>query len=342
MLLGEGDVESVVGCSSLQFEIEAAAETLAQRQTPGFVDARAKRRMNDQLHAAAFIEEALGNDCALRGNGPENSPAFENVLNGLRRAGFIEATFVQFEPGDRSRRPAADLRETARPERTPGRRSLISRRSSATCSDSSCVRAGASPSQKGTRRWRAMRIFDQHPTRLAFNAANAPGSVAQQHDVAGVAFDREIFVEGSDDAAFGLGDHCEQSSLRNGAAAGDRSQPGSTAGAQFAIHTIVMKICAVSSTARGNAFRKHFNDRIEKFARKIAIRIGALDQSEQFVLIPAGSSEDAGALARRSVGSIVEPSLDWAGRGRHVRHVVRWSRRSPQSAAPSHPAANRE
>src|SRR5208337_5678977 len=56
MLLGQRDVQSVVGGRCLQFEIEAAAEALAQRQSPGFVDAAAKGRVDDQLHPSALIE----------------------------------------------------------------------------------------------------------------------------------------------------------------------------------------------------------------------------------------------------------------------------------------------
>ena len=43
MLLSKGDVETVVGCGSLQFEVETAAEPLAQSQSPGLVDAASKR-----------------------------------------------------------------------------------------------------------------------------------------------------------------------------------------------------------------------------------------------------------------------------------------------------------
>ena len=62
VLLAERNVEAVVGGGGLQFEIERAAELLAQRQAPGFVDARAEGRVNHELHAAAFVEEALGDN----------------------------------------------------------------------------------------------------------------------------------------------------------------------------------------------------------------------------------------------------------------------------------------
>ena len=51
-----------------------------------------------------------------------------------------------------------------------------------------------------------MSIFDEHASRLAFHASDAPRGVAEQHDVAGIALDGEVFVERADDDAFGLGD----------------------------------------------------------------------------------------------------------------------------------------
>ncbi len=50
--------------------------------------------MDHQLHAAAFIEEALGNDRALGGDIAENGAAFENVLNGLVGGGFVETALL--------------------------------------------------------------------------------------------------------------------------------------------------------------------------------------------------------------------------------------------------------
>src|SRR5579872_2399628 len=96
MLLSQGDIEAVVGCCGLKLEVEAAAEALAQRQSPGFVDAGAERCMDNKLHPTAFVEEALGDNCALRGNSSKNGSAFKNVLNRLRSAGLIQSTlFVE-------------------------------------------------------------------------------------------------------------------------------------------------------------------------------------------------------------------------------------------------------
>ena len=51
---------------SLQLEVELAAKALAQRQAPGAVDAAAQRRVDHELHAARFIEEALEDDSLQR------------------------------------------------------------------------------------------------------------------------------------------------------------------------------------------------------------------------------------------------------------------------------------
>ena len=83
VLLGQRDVQAIVGRSRLQLEVERAAEALAQRQSPGLVDASAERRMQDELHAAAFIEEALGDDGLLRRHFAQHRPPLHDVLDQL-------------------------------------------------------------------------------------------------------------------------------------------------------------------------------------------------------------------------------------------------------------------
>src|SRR6185437_14871898 len=49
------------GRRGLQLEVERAAEALAQRQPPGAVHPAAEGRVDDELHAARLVEEALEN-----------------------------------------------------------------------------------------------------------------------------------------------------------------------------------------------------------------------------------------------------------------------------------------
>src|SRR5271155_1977235 len=83
VLLGQRDIQSVVGRRRLQFEIEAAAEALAQRQSPGFIDSPAKWRMDDQLHPAGLVKESFGDDRRLRGHVAQYRAPLDCVLNQL-------------------------------------------------------------------------------------------------------------------------------------------------------------------------------------------------------------------------------------------------------------------
>ena len=277
VLLGKRYVQTIVGCRSLELKIEAAAETLAQGQSPGFIDARAERRMDDQLHASAFIEKAFGNDGALGWDIAENGAALKNVLNGLGGSRFIEATFLD-QPGngfcdprilwrERDGRNAVQTLADFVPQLGHVKRKLLR----------PCRRFPI-PEWNGWRR--SMRIFDQHPTRPSFYAMNAPGGVPQQHYVASVALDREVFVERANDNPFRSGHYGEQRGFGYGAAAGNCGQSGSSTGAQLSVYAIVMQVGAVASAASSNAFRKHFQNRIKEFAREIAVWIGAFDQPE--------------------------------------------------------------
>ena len=148
MLLGQRDVQAVVGGRGLQFEIEAAAEALAQRQSPGFVDAPAERRVDDQLHAAAFVEEALGDD---RVSASAPRPAQRGLQECIRSPARRRIRRGRILPSATRRclRPAGLLCETPTGERL--RQAFADFLPQfGDLQRSSCVRAGASPRQKGT------------------------------------------------------------------------------------------------------------------------------------------------------------------------------------------------
>ena len=65
MLGSQRKHNGVVGRGRLQFEIKGAAESFAQRQTPGSVYPNAERRMQHELHAPGFIEKALQHELLL-------------------------------------------------------------------------------------------------------------------------------------------------------------------------------------------------------------------------------------------------------------------------------------
>src|SRR5207249_503371 len=84
----------VFGRRRLQLEIELAAEPLAQRQSPGPIDAAAKGRMDDELHAADFVEETLEHDRVLRREAAQRRKARGKVLHQLTRRRLGDADLV--------------------------------------------------------------------------------------------------------------------------------------------------------------------------------------------------------------------------------------------------------
>ncbi len=90
---------SVVGSRGLQLKVETAAEALAERQSPGFVDAPAEGSVDDKLHPATFIEEAFGDDRVLRRDVTQHRASLQNVLDGLLGAGIVQSTF-RLQPCD--------------------------------------------------------------------------------------------------------------------------------------------------------------------------------------------------------------------------------------------------
>src|SRR5439155_15654758 len=80
----------------LQLEIEPLAKLLAQSEAPGAVDAAAERRVQHQLHAARFVEEALEDKRFGGRQGPERTLALCEVGgNLLCRFAFQPEAFNQ-------------------------------------------------------------------------------------------------------------------------------------------------------------------------------------------------------------------------------------------------------
>src|SRR3954471_10830650 len=93
MLLGERDVDTVVGGGGLQLEIESTAEPLSQRQAPRLVDAPAEGRMDYQLHSSTFIEEPFSDDRGRGRNRAKHSTPGDDVCNKLLRSPATDCTF---------------------------------------------------------------------------------------------------------------------------------------------------------------------------------------------------------------------------------------------------------
>ena len=90
MLRTKRQDDRVLSRRGLQLEVEGAAEALAQRQSPGAVDAAAERRVQHQLHPACFIEEPLEHQDLLGGDGTEDLPCRGEILDNRARARLVD------------------------------------------------------------------------------------------------------------------------------------------------------------------------------------------------------------------------------------------------------------
>src|SRR5262249_48378676 len=158
------------GRRRLQLEIELAAEALAQGESPGAVDAAAERRMNDELHAADFVEKALEHDRVLRRQAAERGAGRREIFDQLlrRRPGDVD---LINGPAQRTR-AARIVRETRSELGAQARdcdRELIG-----------AARRVAEPERDGRRH--AVRVLDPHGA--ALDALDAVALVAELEDVA--------------------------------------------------------------------------------------------------------------------------------------------------------------
>ena len=87
----EREHDAVLERRGLQLEVELAAEALAERQAPGPVQARAEGRVDDEVRVPHFVEEALEDQRAARGQHAERGPGRGQVGGELLAGGGRQA-----------------------------------------------------------------------------------------------------------------------------------------------------------------------------------------------------------------------------------------------------------
>ena len=138
--------------------------------------------MDDQLHAAGFIEKALRHHAVSRWHSAQRRPSCLDILHKLNRAQTIQTALRR--AGARAFHILAQARHFAR--------KLL-----------------GAPWRLAQPEWNSgsgsMGVLDTYPASL--DAADTPGSGAEKEDVAGQAFHGEILVHGPHGSAFRLRHH---------------------------------------------------------------------------------------------------------------------------------------
>ena len=229
-------VQPVVGGRGLELEIKGPADPLAQRHAPGPVDGRAEGSVDDQLHPAALVKKPLGDHLVSGGHHAQDSLPFDEIGDQLpghlrRHAGF-------------GQQPSFGVRRIIEKpvNAVPELRDLVGEFPGA-------ARGFAQPEGDGGQI--AVGIFDPHAP--AFHAADFPGSVAQQEDVAGHALDGEVLVDGAHESSVRVGHHVVIGVVGNGPAAGQGGNARPPASLQPMIDAIPVQVCAVPTQAWGKS-----------------------------------------------------------------------------------------
>ena len=238
VLLGEGDVDAVVGGGGLQLEVEAAAEAFAEGEAEGFVDAAAEGSVEDELHAAAIVEETLGDDGGFGGDGSEDGAAGDDVGDELLCAGFADAAFFD-EPRDGGGDFGLRGGDVARADVGGEGGDLFAEFADAVAEDGGALRGFALPEGQGGRG--AVGVFDEDAAG-GFDALDAPAGVAEEDDVAGAGVDGEVLVECGDLDAFGLEDDVVEVGVGDGAAVGDGDHAGAAAGVEMVLDAVAKEV----------------------------------------------------------------------------------------------------
>ena len=290
----EGDDEAVVGGGGLQLEVEGGAESLAQGEAPGAVDAAAERGVDDELHAAALVEEALGDEGGVGGQQAEGLAAGGEVVGDKRSGGRGQGGLVAEPAGDGfAGHAAGEAVFDVGAETADGGGEL-----------GGAGGGFAKPERHGG--VGAGGVLDADAAGL--DAADAPGGVAEQEDVAGAAVDGEVFIDGADDGFVGLGDDGVVGAVGDGAAAGDGGEAGAAAGAEAVVDAVAVQVGGAASAAGGDAVGEHLDGRVEGGAGQVGVGQGAADEVVERVFA-AGAGGD---LGDDLLGEDVERGVDEA------------------------------
>ena len=288
---GQRQNDAVLGRRRLQLEIELAAKPLAQGQAPGAIDAAAVRRVDHELHAAGFIEEALQHDRLPRRQAPERGLRGAEVLDELRGrlVGHAELGH-QPKPRCAARRIVAEPRCYLGAKARHGDRELVA-----------ASRRLAEPEGDGRRR--ALRVLDAH--QAALDAQDAVGRIAQLEDIAGQAFHSKVLVHRPDDDALRLEKDLEVGVVGDGAARGQRREPGAPTTAEHPVDGIAMEKRAAPASPRRKAVGEHRHNGIELGLRERAIRPSTAAHGIELLLAPLAACD----LGNDLLGQDVEGML---------------------------------
>ncbi len=249
VLWAEGEDDGVVVGRRLQLEIEGDTEPLAQGQPEGPVDAPAVGRVDDELGSFALVEDPLDDQAIPGGESAQGGQTRPQVGDHLGGHLFGHAG-----------RPAHD--RTGAVAVPAARSGSSSARSAPTSADSSAVRAGASPNQKGMVGGRSPASWTRTVPVSTFTTRHE--WVPSRKMSPGGGLDGEVLVHRSDGHAVGVEDDPVVAGLGDGSSAGQGGQPGAPPGTEPAVDGVMVEMGAPPAASGRDAPRDHVDHLVER------------------------------------------------------------------------------
>ena len=300
VLLGERDVDAVVGGCGLQLEVEPAAEAFAKCEAPGLVDASAEGSVEDELHAAAVVEEAFGDDGVFGGYGAEDGTTCDDVGDELAGAGGTDAAGFR-EPVDGCGDLGLGWRDKSGRDIGSESRDLFAEFAYAVGEDGGALGGFAFP--EGDVGRCSMGVFDEDAP-SGFDPLDAPTGVAKEDDVTGGGVDGEVLSECGNLDSFRLQDDAEESRVWDGSSVGDGNHACSAAGMELVVDGVVQEVGAVAAAGGFNAVGEEVDEFVEALAGEISVGIGAAEDAVESCGLPRLGSAGGDDLLHEDVGGL--------------------------------------
>ncbi len=268
VLRAEREHHGVVVRRRLQLEVEVLAELLAQRQTEPPVEPGPVGAVDDQLHAAGLVEEALDHQSLAGGQHPQDGERRRQVPHDLARRLGIDSGRAH-QPGSggvgiTTAKPQFDF--TSDGADLFGQLGRTARRL-------------AEPDRNGGRK--ALGIDDAHHAGL--DAPDPPAVGPQREDVARHRLGRPVLVDGADEGVVGVEQHPIVAQLGDGTATGERRHAGASPAPQPAVLDIVVDPVRSHAPPGAYAFGDHGETGVEVLTRQRPERMGPAHEPVELV-----------------------------------------------------------
>ena len=280
MLGPERQHNRVVARGRLQLEVESPAEPFPECQPQRAVHPGATGRVNDELHPARVVEEALDHEMLGRGQGSELPVAGREVGDDLLGDGTVD--------------PGKSLDDLDGPPGTPcgavpgvfGPEGGLD--GAAQCGDRlgqlgrprRCLTEPERHRRRGA-------IGVDHPDRPRLDPADPPHGAAQEEHVARHRLNRPVLVDRAHESVLRLEHDPEVRDVRDRPAGGHGSEAGTASRPEHAVHAVAVQVSTPAAAPGDDPLADELHDRLEVAGAELAVVRRPAGEAQQLLFAAA-------------------------------------------------------